>query len=179
MEEAIRLMKAGEYTPAINAFKKIIEKDSSNGWAYRYCAMCYMKNSEEIITFIVGTDHMDLMMAKENMEKANELQPSTPEIISDMGVIESKIGNQEKAIEHFTNSLKINPENHTTLANRAYCLIKKGLFKESLDDMENAIRLSFGEVHKYKEAAEWLKTQINLENPEKEKIAFKKDREYK
>lgn len=160
MEEAIRLMNSGEYNIAINRFKREIEKDPLNGWAYRYCAICYLKSSQDSISFMVGTDHLDLIKAKEYMEKAIELQPGTAELISDMGFIESKMGNQDKAIEHFTNSLKINSENHNTLANRAYSLMIKGNFKDALTDMENAIKLSLGEIQKYKEASEWLIKQI-------------------
>lgn len=114
--------KIGLDDEAIKDFTKVIELDSKNYNAHYERGLIYN---------IMGL----YSEALQDFERCSKLKPGA-EIDYITGVIESKLGNEEKAITFFTNAIKFDKGNKNYYFHRADSKIKLGKYTEAMEDLQ-------------------------------------------
>ncbi len=117
---------------AIKDYSKLIELDSKN-YNARY--------QRGLIYNIIGLFPEALI----DFERCSKLKPGA-EIDYITGIIESKLGNEDKAIIFFTNAIKFEKKNKNFYFHRADSKIKLGKYAESLVDLEIAKNIDLQEI---------------------------------
>ena len=124
---------------AIKDYSKLIELDSKNYSAHYERGLIYN---------IMGLFSEALV----DFERCSKLKPGA-EIDYITGVIESKMGNEEKAIIFFSNAIKFEKKNKNFYFHRADSKIKLGKYAEALADLEIAKNIDLQEISSSKDTA--------------------------
>ena len=124
--------KVGLDDEAVKDYTRIIELDSKSYTAHYERGLIYN---------IMGL----YPEALKDFERCSQLKPGA-EIDYITGVIESKIGNEAKAIIFFTNAIKFEKENKDFYFHRADSKIKLGKYNEALEDLEIAKNIDLKEI---------------------------------
>ncbi len=124
--------KVGLDDESVKDYTKLIEMDSKNYSAHYERGLIYN---------IMGL----YPEALKDFERCSQLKPGA-EIDYITGVIESKIGNDGKAIIFFTNAIKFEKDNKDFYFHRADSKIKLGKYNEALEDLEIAKNIDLKEI---------------------------------
>ena len=117
---------------AIKDYSKLIELDSKNYNAHYQRGLIYN---------IMGL----FPEALTDFERCSKLKPGA-EIDYITGVIESKLGNEDKAIIFFSNAIKFEKKNKNFYFHRADSKIKLGKYAEAIVDLEIAKNIDLQEI---------------------------------
>ncbi|MCU0430214.1 MAG: tetratricopeptide repeat protein [Cytophagaceae bacterium] len=113
--------KVGMDDEAIKDYTKVIELDARNYEAHYERGLIYN---------IMGL----YAEALRDFEKCTQIKPGA-EIDYMTGTVESKLGNEEKAIHFFTNAIKYDKANKNFYFHRADSKLKIGRYKEAMEDL--------------------------------------------
>jgi tetratricopeptide (TPR) repeat protein len=75
------------------------------------------------------------------LQEANRLLPEHPDIINEIGIVSTTIGNHRRALKYFTKAVELSPFNSDYLCNLALELIKNGDYEEAHHKIERALLL--------------------------------------
>jgi len=165
-------LKIKEYDKAINSCTKIIkliesiesvsEKERSDTLAryYNNRGRAYLEKKEYDKAIVDFT-------------KAVELDPTSFDAYSHLGVVNDSIGNYDKAIEYYTKAIELKPDDFKNYNNRALAYYAKGEYDKALAEFIRAVELDSKDSVSYyniaclyslknntKEACNWLNKAI-------------------
>jgi eukaryotic-like serine/threonine-protein kinase len=145
-EEYLRGME-DEHTPgnrletiesAITHFKNAIKLDPNFAVAYAAMARCHLRIYHEAF----DPSPQRIVLAKQNIDKALELQPDLPTASIALGFYHYHGHNDyENAIEAFNRAAKAVPNDPEVLSAMAYVERRQGKFDESIRHLEEAFKL--------------------------------------
>lgn len=154
LTEGIELFKQGQYTEAIESFKKTIEKFPGSVEAYYNLGLSYLRNGDidkAILSFekaielkpdsveahlALGECYFNKGESKEAMDSfsdALEIQPHNPRIYYNIGIVYYKNNNPEKALSYFKQVIALDPKFSSAYYQAALACIKTG-------NLEDAVR---------------------------------------
>jgi len=85
----------------------------------------------------------DLDGAIDELEKAKEIDPLSPQIGTVLGGFYTYEGREEEALRTWENILKFNPDNVPVYLNRSLFYAKKSMKEQALSDMKKGLRLAW------------------------------------
>lgn len=133
-------LKKKEYDKAIKSCTKIIkliesiesvsEKEKSDTLAtyYNNRGRAYLEKKEYDKAIVDFT-------------KAVELDPTSFDAYSHLGVVNDSIGNYDKAIEYYTKAIELKPDDFKNYNNRALAYYAKGEYDKALSEFIRAVEL--------------------------------------
>jgi len=136
-----KYLKIKEYDKAINSCTQIIkliesiesvsEKERSDTLAryYNNRGRAYLEKKEYDKAIVDFT-------------KAVELDPTSFDAYSYLGVVNDSIGNYDKAIEYYTKAIELKPDDFKNYNNRAMAYYFKGDYDKAMADLMKAIELN-------------------------------------
>jgi tetratricopeptide (TPR) repeat protein len=158
----------GEYTQAIESFKKAIEKNATNPQFYYNLGLAYVK-----------IDQDDLAVS--NFKEAINLNPNDADALQNLGIVYNKKALFEEAIKAYKESLKIKPNDHDCYDNLGISYFSIDKLKEAIECFEKALNLcpqnkqiasnlafSYFTGKQYKIAEERFLYVISLDNQDSE-----------
>ncbi len=108
-----------------------------------------MSNKEKAtLNLQMGARYLDMGMlevAKEKLEKANELDSGNPEIHNALAVFYEKIKLDELAREHFITAMELSPENASIKNNYGRFLCSSGHFPEGVELLQQSVGMPLNE----------------------------------
>src|SRR5699024_8874712 len=127
-QQGLYYLNKDEYDLALERFIKIIDKYSEWGHLYYLMALAYKGNGEyeQAIGFLEKAAELD-----NNVDNYNEL-----------GICFYELGDLEKAIEVFSNGIRINSMDYKILFNRAMLNLELGNIYQAIEDINLAYELN-------------------------------------
>ncbi|MBF0542307.1 MAG: trypsin-like peptidase domain-containing protein [Nitrospirae bacterium] len=127
-EKGINAGNAGRWIEALNAFNKVIEKDSQNVLAYNYRGISQVKLQ-------------DYVQAINNFDKAVELNPQFAEAYNNRGFSYIELGEYNKAIGDFNKAIEINPQFARAYFNRGKTIAQLMGYEKAIPDYKIAAKM--------------------------------------
>ncbi|MEW6237494.1 MAG: tetratricopeptide repeat protein [Candidatus Omnitrophota bacterium] len=157
MDDGFSSYFKGDYTAAIIHFKKVIELDLNEEFAYYFLGAAYEKLGQ-------------FEKALEAYKQAIRLKPDIAEAHHGLGVAYEKLGQYEKAIEAYKQAIRLKPDYADAHYGLGVAYEKLGHYEKALEECKQAIRLKpdFADAHYNLGVA-----YSDLKRPEKAIEAFK------
>ena len=95
----------------------------------------------------IGASYFDVSIfekAKEAYEKAYEINPNNPSVVSNLGLTYNNLGLPEKALQFYFEALKINPNHSFAYHNIGLYFYESGRHFEALEYLDKAIEINPG-----------------------------------
>ncbi len=170
IDRAASLYRSSDYHEAINAFNKILIKDTDNIESLVYLGSCYQeinnlekgidifshaltidaKNSSIVYKlsrcyFLKG----DFDKAEDGFKKVIELERNNNLAMFHLGLIAHFRGNIQEALEWFQRGLEIDERDVDCRNNLANCLLEMNRLKEAIEEFKKVIQLdsSYGDAY--------------------------------
>lgn len=147
----IKCEQYGRYTEQLQSEKKLEILQMANADASKYCkidtsgirksimlsndtdydikdAEC-LKLYKQSLAFV---DQGNYSNAQKGLLKCNEIEPNNPTVLTSLGVTFLSLGNPEKALECYYNSIKADSLNIAAYVSAGYALMNEKRFKESI-----------------------------------------------
>ncbi|WP_240841538.1 tetratricopeptide repeat protein [Acidaminobacter sp. JC074] len=155
--EALKYVRMGNYTEALNLLNKAVELDPEDDTSWNNISLCYdaigeyqlaleaaqkavnLGEESEIEYSNLGNAYFDLgniEEAKMAYEKALEIDDEYFYALYGMGIYYSEKEEYEKALEYFYNLYNNNPINVDVVRYIAFCNYKLGLVDESIEFLQ-------------------------------------------
>ena len=107
------LMAAGDLAGAEKAFKAALTKDLFHGPAHNSLGVVYYRQKK-------------FYLAAWEFQYAAELMAHRPEPRNNLGLVFEDVGKLDKAVTHYTEALKLEPDNPVFIGNLARCRVRRG-----------------------------------------------------
>ncbi len=147
----VLLESKGLLEESVDAYKKVIELDPTFSKAYNNLAWVYATKMKT-----------NIKEAMRLAEKAKELDPNNPGIYDTLGWIYYLDTKYEKAVSLLRTAAGNAPRNPTIHYHLGMAYNKKGLQKEALSELQNALKISnnFPDAEESKEVIEKLTLSV-------------------
>ena len=131
-----------------------------------------MTKNESHVKQILGSAYdsiknRDYKRGKDLLEKVVEINPNIPEVINDLGLLNSNLGNFDKAIELFEKAIRLKSNFSLALNNLGNALMKKKKFDEAIKNYKKAIDADIKNSHAYYNLATLYFKKNEIKNAEK------------
>lgn len=163
-------VELGNRSAAIEQLRIVLSGDEQNAQALALRASCYERMGQhalaardlsELLKQEPDADTLRLRMArclaraellKEAVEEFDRLMGALgtdPEVCYDRGVAHMRLGQLRHAVNDFSLTLDIEPENSRALQNRGNCLLRLELIEDALLDYDRLIKLGDSAVARF------------------------------
>lgn len=125
----VKQMNKQDFLSAIESFTMAIELDSLNSLFFRNRAYCYFYDEQ-------------YQKAESDFLLCLSLKDEKPEYYYYLGLARSKMDDNQKAIDYYSNAIELSPQKSDYYSHRGIAYMKTGDFETAIGDFHVAIKLN-------------------------------------